>query len=195
MPKDKNKVKFDLKRAYYAVATVDETTGAVTYGTPTRIPGAVLIAMSPEGNLSTLRADGCDYYVGASNNGYSGDMEFALIPDSFKVDCLGESLDETAQVIIEKSTAQPTPFALLFEFSQDRKNTRHVMYMCYASRPSVEAENPDAKEPKTEKLTIRAVPREIDDLVKAKTGENTTDTVYNDWYKSVWVPASSTATA
>lgn len=191
MPKNENKVKFELKRAYYAPATVDESTGAVTYAAPIRIPGAISIAMSPEGELTSLRADGCDYYMCASNNGYSGDMEFALIPDDFKQTCLGEEQDTTAKVIVERSTAQPSPFALLFEFAADKKNVRHAMYMCYASRPAVEGENPDKKTPKTEKLTIRAVPRELDDLVKAKTGANTTDEVYKGWYTSVWVPKSS----
>ena len=32
-----------------------------------------------------------------------------------------------------------------------------------------------------------------DGYVKAKTGDSTTDTVYNNWYKSVYLPAASTA--
>ena len=122
-----NKVKFSLKKAYYAKATIGEN-DAISYSTPERIPGAVSIALSPEGDLTSLRADGTDYYVGASNNGYSGDLEMALIPDSFSKDCLGEKEHSTDKTIYEVKSAQPTPFALLFEFEGDSKAVKHVMY-------------------------------------------------------------------
>ena len=32
-----------------------------------------------------------------------------------------------------------------------------------------------------------------DGYVKAKTGDSTTDTVYNNWYKSVYLPAATLA--
>ena len=32
-----------------------------------------------------------------------------------------------------------------------------------------------------------------DGYVKAKTGDSTTDTVYNNWYKSVYLPNSTAA--
>lgn len=186
----KNKVKFKLRCAYYSKATIADD-GEITYAAPVRIPGAVSLSLSPEGDTVALKADACDYYVGASNNGYSGDAEFALIPDSFKTDCIGETKVETDNVYLEHDSAQPSPFAFLFEFEGDVKNTRHVLYMCYASRPAVEAENPDNREPKTESLTIKAVPREIDGLIKAKTGEDTPDTTYNGWYTNVYVPSES----
>ena len=43
-----------------------------------------------------------------------------------------------------------------------------------------------------ETLTIKARPM-ADGYVKAKTGDSTTETVYNNWYKSVYLPAASTA--
>ncbi len=185
----KNKVKFALKRAYYAVATVDETTGAVTYAAPVRIPGAVSMSLSAEGDQNVLRADATDYYVANSNNGYSGDVEFALIPDDFRQSCLGEALNATDKVLFEKSDAEITPFALLFEVEGDKKATRHALYMCYASRPSLEAENPEGREAKTESITIKAVPRETDNIVKVKTTSETSDTVYNAWYTAVYEPS------
>lgn len=182
-----NKVKFSLKKAYYAKATIGEN-DAISYSTPVRIPGAVSIALSPEGDLTSLRADGTDYYVGASNNGYSGDLEMALVPDSFSKDCLGEKEHSTDKTIYEVKTAQPTPFALLFEFEGDSKAVKHVMYLCYAQRASIEGENPDKNEPKTEKLSLKCVPREVDGLVKCKTSDSTTSDVYTSWYESVYVP-------
>ena len=43
----------------------------------------------------------------------------------------------------------------------------------------------------TEKLTITADPRG-DGLVKARTGDTTTTTVYNGWYTSVYTPVAPT---
>lgn len=185
-----NKVKFCLKRAYYAKATIGEDDD-ISYSTPQRIPGAVSIALSPEGDLTSLRADGTDYYIGASNNGYTGDLEMAIIPDSFRKDCLGEKEHSTDKTIYEVKSAQPMPFALLFEFEGDSKAIKHVMYLCYAQRASIEGENPDKNEPKTEKLSLKCVPREVDGLVKCKTSEETTSSVSSGWYQSVYVPEIS----
>lgn len=67
---------------------------------------------------------------------------------------------------------------------------RHVMYNCVASRPAVEGDtNEDSKEVKTDKLTLQATPL-ANGYVKAKTGTNTSDDVYNKWYEKVYEPQS-----
>ena len=83
---ENNKVKYGLKNVYYAVATIDEATNTATYGTPKRWLGGVNLSLDQEGDTTKFRADNIDYWVGTSNNGYSGDLESALIPESFKVD-------------------------------------------------------------------------------------------------------------
>ena len=79
-----NKVKYGLKNVYFAVATINPATNEATYATPVRWPGAVSLELDPEGSATTFRADNVDYWVGQSNNGYSGDFESALIPDAFR---------------------------------------------------------------------------------------------------------------
>ena len=65
-----------------------------------------------------------------------------------------------------------------------------MLYNCTASRPTIESKtNEDEKEVQTETLTIKARPM-ADGYVKAKTGDATTDTVYNNWYKSVYQPTA-----
>lgn len=184
-----NKVKFRLKQAYYAPITEDQE-GVIAYGTPVRLPGAVSISLSPEGEFTNFRADATVYYRVNQSNGYSGDLELAMIPDDFKVHALGEVLDADSKVMFEKSDAENKPFALLFEFEADKKNIRHVMYYCYASRSSVEGENPDNREVKTETINITAIPREIDNLVKASTNSETPSEVYSAWYSEVFVPTA-----
>ena len=81
-----------------------------------------------------------------------------------------------------------TYFAFLFEFDGDQRHIRHVLYNCVASRPSIEGEtNEDSKEVKTDTLNLQATPL-ANGYVKAKTGTNTTDDVYNKWYDAVYEP-------
>lgn len=65
---------------------------------------------------------------------------------------------------------------------------RHVMYCCSASRPATEsATTEESTEVKTEKLSLKATPLPTG-LVKSKTTESTTDTVYNNWFKMPYNP-------
>lgn len=184
-----NKVRFNLKNVHYAKMTTGED-GAVTYGVPVRIPGAVSLSMSPEGDTTPFFADGVKYYVSVANNGYSGDLEVALIPDSFRKDILGETEDSVAKVLVENANVEPSPHALLFEFDGDKKSIRHVLYNCTSARPSMEGSTTnESKEVATETLSITAAALP-NGVVKAKTGDETTESVYNGWYTTVWQPAA-----
>lgn len=119
--------------------------------------------------------------------GYDGEVELALIPESFRRDVLKETIDNNG-VLIENSNVETENFALLFEFDGDVRKIRHVMYYCSASRPTIESQtNEDEIEVKTEKLTIKAAPLG-NGLVKAKTGDDTNDEVYLNWYSEVYLP-------
>ena len=120
--------------------------------------------------------------------GYDGDLELAIIPESFRRDALREELDSNG-VLVENASAELAAFALLFEFDGDQKHIRHVLYNCSASRPGIEGKtNEESREVQTETLTIKATPL-ADGMVKAKTGDSTDETVYSDWYKAVYMPA------
>ena len=163
-----NKVKFNLKNAHYAVMNVDED-GTVTFETPVAIPGSVSLSLSAKGDTSEFYADGMVYYTATANNGYEGDFEMALIPQTF----------------------EPKAFALLFEFDGDVKATRHVMYNCKASRPDVASKtNEDKKEVQTDKLSLTASPL-ANGNVKTKTTGATANETYTKWYESVYVPVKT----
>lgn len=184
-----NKVKYNLKNAHYALLTVAED-GSVTYGTPVSLPGSVSLSLDANGEPENFYADGIAYYIINNNMGYEGDLELALIPESFRTDVLNEKLDSKG-VLIENSDVELASFALLFEFDGDVKHIRHVMYNCSASRPGIEGKtNEDTKEVQTETLTIKATPLSSG-IVKAKTGNTTDETTYNDWYKTVYVPTDT----
>lgn len=190
---NKNKVKFNICNVHYAPITVGED-GAVTYATPVPMPGAVSISLDPTGEPESFYADGVEYYVINNNQGYDGDLELAMIPEAFRTDILKEESDAN-NVLVENANSETGSFALLFEFDGDVKKIRHVMYNCSASRPTIESKtNEEDKEVQTETLTVKARPL-ASGCVKAKTGDSTTDTVYGNWYKSVYEPTAKTAEA
>ena len=189
----KNKVKFNICNVHYAPITKAED-GSVTFDTPVAMPGAVSISLDPTGEPESFYADGVEYYVINNNQGYDGDLELAMIPESFRTDILKEEQDAN-KVLVENSNSETGSFALLFEFDGDVRKIRHVLYNCSASRPSIESKtNEDEKEVQTETLTVKARPL-ASGYVKAKTGASTTEAVYNDWYKSVYQPAAEVAVA
>ena len=184
-----NKVKFNVCNVHYAPITVD-TAGAVTFAVPVAMPGAVSISLDPNGEPESFYADGIEYYIINNNMGYDGDLELAMIPESFRTDILKETTD-TNKVLVESSNAETGRFALLFEFDGDVKKIRHVLYNCSASRPKIESKtNEESKEVQTETLSIKARPL-ASGYVKAKTGDTTTSTVYDDWYTAVYTPVAT----
>lgn len=189
-----NKIKYGIKNCYYAVATI-AANGSATYETPVALPGAVSLSMEQQGDANTFYADNIAYFVSQANNGYQGDLELALIPDSFRKDVLGELETTTGKVLIEKLDAEVVHFALLFQFEGDVNATRYCLYNCVASRPAIASTTKaESIEPQTESITITATSvfnTSINkDIVRAKTGDSTTTTVYNGWFSSVFVAAT-----
>ena len=188
-----NKVKFNLKNVHYALLTFGENDTPV-YATPVAVPGAVSLSLDANGEPENFYADGMVYYVINNNMGYDGDLELAMIPESFRTDVLNEALDDKG-VLVESSESQLAAFALLFEFDGDQKHIRHVLYNCAASRPGIEGKtNEESKEVQTETLTIKASPLP-DGTVKAKTGDTKYSATYECWYGDLFLPtANSTNT-
>lgn len=187
-----NKVVFGLQNVHYSTFT--EVDGVITYATPKPLPGGVEISLEPQGDMVKFYADNIVYYQAPNNQGYEGTLTIANPTEEFARDCLGEELDETDGVLTEKSDSKPSPFALLFEFDGDVKATRHVLYNCVASRPTLASSTKtDSTEPNTNELNFSAGPRSTDKAVKTKTAAGVTDAVYNNWYKNVYAKAPAGA--
>lgn len=183
-----NRVKYGLKNVHYAVATISST-GSATYGTPKAIPGAVSLSMDPQGETTKFRADNINYWVGTANNGYEGDLEVALVPDTFKVDVLGYVSDSNG-VLVEDADAPSVPFALLFEFDGDANKTRHVLYNCTAARAATSGNTTEETiEPQTETMTLSASSvfnASIDKNVVKADCPSTLTAKYNSWFTTVY---------
>lgn len=190
-----NKVKYGLSNVYYSVVSETLTTGGdytYSYATPVPIKGAVNLSLNQNGEQTAFRRDNIDYFVTYSNNGYEGDLEVALIPDSFLQDVMGFQKD-TNNILYESTKQVPKAFALLFQFEGDQNARRHVLYNCKASRPRVASQTTDTTiSPVTETLSIKASARLNDGVVKASTKlDDTSTTQYTNWFTSVYTPVTT----
>lgn len=74
------------------------------------MPGSVSISLDANGEPENFYADGGVYYVINNNCDYDGDLELALIPESFRTDILKETLD-SKEVQTEKLSLKAVPLA------------------------------------------------------------------------------------
>lgn len=185
-----NKVKFGLSNVHYAVKTISEE-GEVSYSKPVAIPGAVNLELDQEGEISPFYADNIVYYSSSNNNGYSGSLEIADIPESFYKDVLGYTVDNNG-ALIENSDAIIKPFALMYEVKGDEKPRRAVLYNCKVTRPSIAAATEeDTSTPQTDTLDLTATPREDNKNVKAiMTLSDTNTEAFNSFYTTVYEPVT-----
>ena len=191
-----NKVKYGLSNVYYAKATIDPSTGAATYATPVAIKGAVNLSLDPQGDLEPFYADNIKYYIVNNNSGYEGDLEIALIPDTFRENILGEIKDAN-DVYAEVTDAPSVPFALLFQFEGDEKGTRHVFYNCTATRPSVAgATKEDSTTVQTDTLSLSCGSvynaSLAKNVVKSRClNDGNSATTYASWNSAVYQPTAA----
>lgn len=186
-----NKIKYGIKSCYFAPVTATGADGALTYGELEPLSGAVSISLSAEGSSDPFYADNVVYFQSSANNGYSGDLELALIPDSFRTKILGETLD-TKGFYVERSDDTQTEFALLFQFEGDENATRHCFYRCTATRAEVAGQTKeDTIAPQTETISITALARINDGVVKARCPYNEeAQSAYQTWFTAVQEPTA-----
>lgn len=183
-----NKVKFGLSNCYYSKITVG-TGGAITYGSPTAMKGAVNMNLTPSGDVTNFAADNVyNYYTTGGASNLQGDLEMALIDDNFKKDILGYVADTNGALYLSGSPTTHA-FALLFQFEGDDKATRHVLYNCTATAPGLNSQTiGETKEPVTDTITVTAAPSQ-DKNVLHSCLEQSSDTAYTNWFSAVYVPA------
>lgn len=193
-----NKIKYGLSRLAYCLATIGTDNSATYSSSVVSIPGARNLSVSANGELEKWYADNVAYYIINNNQGYSGDLEVAVIPESFKTDCL-KMVTDADGVLYEDQGAEPAHFALLYQFEGDLKATRHVLFNCVAGRPEINgATAEETIEPQTETIPIEAasiyVPALDKNLVKGSTNPDSNAAAYNNWFNKVHVYTATTST-
>ena len=188
---EKNKVKFGLSNVHVAKITKGEG-GTITYGTPFKIPGAVNLSLDAEGDNEPFYADNIKYYESYANNGYSGELEIAKIPDEFLEEILGQTID-SAGGVLETINDVISPFAFMYQIEGDETGTRFCYYNATVSRPSTEASTvEDTKTPNTDTLSITTSAREDNGQVRYKLAlSDTNKTEYDAFFDEVPEPKES----
>ncbi|WP_025849116.1 major tail protein [Paenibacillus ehimensis] len=191
----KNKVTFGLEKVHVAFADPSATTQPA-WETPIPIPGAVRWTPTAVGEETAFYADNTKYFVATANNGYTGELELALVPDAVLAEMLGWVIDANG-ALLEVSDAMPKKFALMGQIQGDQKNRRFVYYDCQAARPAKERKTKgESLEVATDVLNLTISPIEIDGrmLVKGDLELNDTNaTQYNGFFTSVYKPTFAPA--
>lgn len=188
-----NKVNWGLAASAWGKITVDAN-GNDVYGAPIMFLGDRQVNFSPAGDLVKVFADGTVIYVGRENSGYTGSLELTNMDDDFAEWALSESVD---QKNVQYETKEPVVnrIYLLWEWVQDTKNTRHIMYNVTVSRTDLNATTANDNDTKTaqyQTVNLTAIPR-ADGIVKAKTRVDVDSTTYNNWFNTAYVPAGSSS--
>ncbi len=171
----------------------DVVDGTPGYGVPKAIKGVVEFSTSPEGDTTEFYADNTKYFTYTTNNGYTGDLEQALIPRDIVSEMLGQTIDNNG-MLVESGNDKPKEFALMFQVQGDQKNRRLVYYRCQAARPS---ENNSTKEasvtPTTDTLNLTMLPTEDDAKYVKGTLEladdNSNQAAYDAFFDAVLLPS------
>lgn len=178
---DANKITYGLSNVHVWPITSTDETGKPTYGAAILVPGAKEMTLSAEGETSTFYADNILYWTAEANNGYSGSLTIAEMPEAFAQKILNQIIDENG-VLVEDAAATGTEFAMAFEFEGDKNKKRIIFYRCTAGRPDVgSSTKEDNIEPNTQEISITAVPRLDNHYVKASIAD-ATSSAYNSWY-------------
>jgi len=185
-----NKVTFGLEKVH--IAFFDDTQPIQpAWKPPVAIPGAVRWTPTAMGESSTFYADNMAYFVATANNGYTGELEMANVPDEVLAEILGWEIDANG-MIVEVANAIPKHFALLGQVLGDKRNRRFVYYDCVASRPAKERTTKNESiTPNTDVLSLTVSPIEIGGKVIVKGDLERSDTnqaVFDSFFSAVYVP-------
>ncbi|HEM3633247.1 TPA: phage tail protein [Streptococcus suis] len=188
---EQNKVTFGLQDVHWAEVTKEGSDGALTYGAVERLRGAAELTLDPTGDSGSYKADNINYYTAESNDGYTGTLKVANLTQEFLTRVLGETIDSTSKVVTELASSEKKYFALMFRFEGDKKETLHVLYYCYASRPKLGSKTKSGSDINEVELNFSASPRPLDKVVRRRTTEDTPDEVRNNWFNKVYEPTAN----
>lgn len=179
-----NKVKFGLKNCVYAVETDTDT-----YGEVKQWPGAVNLTRELQGEENNFFADNSVYYTSYNYQGYSGDLESAMVPEEVETEVLGDEKDETTGIMKESRAAKVKRIAFGFQIDGDVQNRRYWNYGVTLSRPNTEASTTtESLEPQTDTISMTVSGLTNSDVVCIKTSSTTPENVYNKFFDQVVMP-------
>lgn len=183
---NKNKIKYGLSNAVvWPILSVD-TDGKPTYGESIRVPGSVNLTLDPEETTEPFYADNVVYYLTAANNGYTGALEIALVPDEFKTEILGQRIDDNG-VAVESTNDKTREFAMAFQFEGDQHATRYLFPRVASGRTAVTGSTKEENiTPQTEELALTVMGRIDNNIAKLYVEQD--NPAYVTWLEEPYEP-------
>lgn len=148
-----NKVVFGLSNVYFGTYSVT-TTGSVTLGTPMHVPGAVNLSLEADTEETVFWADNVKYYVSNADNGFTGEVELAYVPNDFKTQFMNYKTLSDGGLAQIKGVDNKTVY-MMFEGSGDAEKRRAILYNISLGPITREYSTTEgSNEPKTATLPI-----------------------------------------
>ena len=158
-----NIITYGLKNVHYSKATYNESDDSWGYATPVELKGAQEFSSDLIGGSSSVYADDQVVATLNQNAGRTITLKLTEITDEFKTDILGYKKAENGN-LVEITNAEPTTFALGFEFQGDKKARRVWFYLCTCAPINESTKSKtESVEANSISLTITARPIAIDD--------------------------------
>lgn len=155
------KVRFGISDVHYCKLTESTSSGTTTYtyGAKVAVPGAVSLTLDVEGDTNDFYADNGVYASFDSNNGFSGTLTIADVPESVYTDLLGYYKDTTTGLLTELAEANEVYFGLMCKVSSNEEPIGFKFWKCALSRPAFAANTTtESIDPDTQELSLRVMP-------------------------------------
>lgn len=186
----KNKVRHGLSNVHVAFIEEFDEDNKPVYGKIIPWPGAVSLTTDPEGDEYAFYADNIKYFSTYNNDGYTGELESALVPTEILLEMYGWKKDKNG-VVVEVANGKEKAFALMAQFEGDKEGGRVVYYNCKANRPNDEyTTDEEGMEVQTQsvELTIQPVKLNDDFISKSLMSKSDNEEVYNGFFDEVYLP-------
>ncbi len=154
------KVRFGISDVHYCKLTESTSGGETTYtyGAKVALPGAVSLTLDVEGDTNDFYADNGVYASFDSNNGFSGTLTIADVPEAVYTDLLGYYKDEN-NLLTELAEANEVYFGLMCKVSSNEDPIGFKFWKCALSRPAFAANTTtESIDPDTQELSLRVMP-------------------------------------
>lgn len=190
-----NKVRFGISNLYIAPIKSVNSGETPQWEVPIKCPGAVSLTQDAETEETVFWADNTRYWSTYTDNGYTGELNIAQIPEEVLVNVYGWKIDELGG-LVEIANSIKKEFAILGQFEGDKRSGRWVIYYNTGGKPSTEDNTTEeAQEPQTQTLPYTATPLDLGNGVKVTKYTLWDDpddadrhAAYQNWFKAVTVP-------
>lgn len=171
----KTKLRKTITNVGYAPALIDQETGGITYGDVVWFvhneAGGREYSASPNGETTSIYADGMEVYSAEENHGYDIDLTLLRVTDDVDTAWLGRVVEDGA--VFEYASNEELPhFALIIiEDTTDGIGETNVWYDCHCSeRPEMAGKTMEGAgfDPEFPTYKIAARPRMSDRIVSAR---------------------------